>query len=82
VPTILVIGPYRFFFSWNVYGEPPRIHVQRDTAVAKFWLEPMELARSSGFAAQELTRISRLVLENRELFEERWNEHFGRPDQR
>jgi hypothetical protein len=78
VPTVLVIGPCRFFFYSNEYGEPPHIHVQRDTAVAKFWLAPVALARSRGLGAQELTRVSRLVMENRDLFEERWHEHFGR----
>jgi hypothetical protein len=78
VPTVLVIGPCRFFFYSNEYGEPPQIHVQRDTAVAKFWLAPVALARSRGLGAQELTRVSHLVMENRDLFEERWHEHFGR----
>jgi hypothetical protein len=77
VPTVLVIGPYRFFFYSNEYGEPPHIHVQRDSALAKFWLSPVALARSRGFAAQELTRISLLVVGNRAHLEERWNEYFG-----
>jgi hypothetical protein len=76
VPTVFVHGPYRFFFYSNEYGEPPHIHVERDDAVAKFWLSPVTLARSRGFGAQELTRISRLVVENRGQLEERWNEYF------
>lgn len=61
----------------NEYGEPPHIHVERDSAIAKFWLSPVSLTSSRGFAAQELTKISRLVVEHRKQFEERWNEHFG-----
>lgn len=53
------------------------IHVQRDSAIAKFWLSPQSLARSRGFSAQELTKLSRIVAEHRDQFEERWNEYFG-----
>jgi hypothetical protein len=77
VPTVLVIGPYRFFFYSNEYGEPAHIHVARDNAVARFWLSPVGLARSRGFSAPELTKLLRIVIEHREPFEERWNEYFG-----
>jgi hypothetical protein len=45
-PTIRRIGPYRFFFFANESGEPAHVHVQRERMLAKFWLEPIELARS------------------------------------
>lgn len=77
MPTVLILGPYRFFFYSNEYGEPPHIHVERDSALAKFWLSPVSLAKSRGFTAQELTKVSRLVVEHRKNFEERWNEHFS-----
>jgi hypothetical protein len=77
VPTILVVGAYRFFFYSNEYGEPAHIHFQRDRAVAKFWLDSPALARSTGFSATELARIAKLVMELRVSFEEAWNEHFG-----
>lgn len=54
MPTILRIGPYRFFFYSNEAGEPPHIHVQRDQFLAKFWLTPVTLASSWHFAAHEL----------------------------
>lgn len=77
MPTILRIGPYRFFFYSNENNEPPHIHVQRERALAKFWLEPVALASSAGFSAQELTRLSRLVRENATTFVEAWHEFFG-----
>jgi len=77
MPTVLVLGPYRFFFYSNEYGEPTHIHVLRDAAVAKFWLNPVALARSRGFAAPELSTLHRLVAEHRTTFEEAWNEYFG-----
>jgi hypothetical protein len=42
-----------FFFS-NEAGEPPRVHVQRERMLAQFWLEPVGLARSTGFSPPEL----------------------------
>jgi hypothetical protein len=77
VPTILRIGPYRFFFYSNENNEPVHIHVQRERALAKFWLNPVVLASSTGFPAQELTKLSRLVQENAATFTEAWNEFFG-----
>ncbi len=41
MPTILRIGPYRFFFYSNEKGEPSHIHVQRERFLAKFWLNPV-----------------------------------------
>lgn len=78
MPTVLILGRYRFFFYSNEYGEPPHIHVEQDTALAKFWLYPVSLAKSRGFAAHELTKLQRLVVEHHEHFEERWNEYFAR----
>jgi hypothetical protein len=77
VPTILKIGPYRFFFYSNENNEPAHIHVQRERALAKFWLTPVALASSAGFPAQELTKLSRLVQENAAMFVEAWNEFFS-----
>jgi hypothetical protein len=44
--------------------------------LAKFWLEPLELALSTGFASPELTRLRDLVAEHREKLLEAWNEFF------
>lgn len=77
MPTVLVVGPYRFFFVSLDYGEPPHIHVQRDRLVAKFWLEPVQLEKAGGFRPKEISQIARLVEENRSYFLERWHEHFG-----
>lgn len=51
-------------------------HVQREQAVAKFWLRPLALASSSGFRSYELRRIESLVVEHSERFEEAWREFF------
>ncbi len=77
MPTILTVGPYRFFFVSQDSTEPPHVHVEREKMVAKFWLDPVALERTGGFRSHELTAIARLVEEHRNLFMERWNEHFG-----
>jgi len=51
--------------------------VDKDDGYAKFWLEPVLLARSRGFASHELTEIAALVAQNRTMFREKWDEHFS-----
>lgn len=76
MPTVLRRGPYRFFFYSNEEGEPPHIHIQRERGLAKFWLEPVGLASSSRFSAQELRTVHRLVSENQAVLLEAWNDFF------
>ncbi len=75
-PTILRAGPYRLFFFSNEIGEPPHVHVQREGMLAKFWLNPVRLARSTGFSPWELRRIQAIVLENSTILQEAWDEYF------
>jgi len=76
MPTVLRTGPHRFFFFSNEGDEPPHIHVETAENYAKFWLEPVMLARSVGYNASELNQLRKLVEEHRELFVEKWNEFF------
>jgi hypothetical protein len=76
-PTVGRIGPYRFFFYANELEEPPHIHVRRDRSLAKFWLEPVALARSKRFSAHELADIESIVGEHRAPFLEAWYGFFG-----
>ncbi len=80
MPVILRIGPYRFFFYSNERGEPQHVHVQKERALAKFWLQPVSLASSSGFNAQELNRLLVHVRQHAGVFMEAWNEFFGASD--
>jgi len=77
MPTIKLIGPYRFYFYSHEPNEPPHIHVDRDNLSAKFWLHPISLARNFGFNAHELKRLQALVVEHQIEFTEAWNGHFG-----
>jgi len=44
---------------------------------AKFWLEPVALARNFGFSAVEFHRVESLVEVNQARFIEAWNGYFG-----
>lgn len=77
MPTVLKVGGFRFFFFSNEGNEPIHIHVESDDKYAKFWLEPVQLVKSVGYTAKELNEIRKLVLENVNIFREKWYEHFG-----
>lgn len=77
MPTVLRIGGYRFFFYANENNELRHIHVQRERMLAKFWLQPVALASSTGFASHELKRLMRLVEEHQQTFVEAWDGFFG-----
>ncbi len=77
MPTILRIGPYRFYFYSNEQGEPAHIHIQRERMLAKFWLKPVMLASSTRFSPQELRKLESLVTEHNNALMEAWNEYFG-----
>lgn len=68
MPTVIRLGPYRFFFYASDRDESPHIHVERDTAAAKFWLAPARLQHSIGFSRSDLARLEALVIKNRDLF--------------
>jgi hypothetical protein len=55
------IRGYRFFFFSHEGTEPPHIHVESGKDYARFWLNPVELARSVGYNPSELTKIRRIV---------------------
>ncbi len=76
MPTVLKIGPYRFFFVSIDYDEPPHIHVRRERKVAKFWVDPVVLQKTGGFNRSELNKIVKLVRDNKNFILERWYEFF------
>jgi hypothetical protein len=77
MPTVLQDGPYSFIFFSSDRGEPPHIHVKRDQYLAKFWLNPISLAKNRGFKPHEITQIARLVVKHEQTLLEAWHDHFG-----
>jgi hypothetical protein len=77
MPEVLRTGGFRFFFFSREGREPRHVHVEKAERYAKFWLEPVELAESSGFGGPELRELHSLVAQNREKFILAWDEHFS-----
>ena len=77
MPTIEIIGPYRFFFYASDRNEPIHVHVKKEKATAKYWVYPVRLQRSKHFRDYELREIERLIETNKEKFVEIWNEYFN-----
>ncbi len=78
MPTIFRVGAYRIYFVSHDLKEPPHVHVDREKYSAKFWLQPVALARNLGFGAHELKSIERMIVEKEHDCMEAWNEHFER----
>jgi hypothetical protein len=76
MPTVLRAGPYRVYFFSNERGEPPHVHVDREGLTAKYWLDPIALARNRGFAAWELGRIRSILEGHRIRLLEAWHGFF------
>jgi hypothetical protein len=77
MPTVLRVGKYRFFFFSGEGNEPAYIHVESGDNYAKFWLNPVQVARSLGYRDNELNRLRTIVMNNKNLIEDKWNEYFG-----
>ena len=78
MPTVLRIGPYRFFFYAGDRDEPQHVHVERDQWEAKFWLDPVRLERSGGFSSSEINRLEKSIAQLNEELINHWNEFFSR----
>lgn len=76
MPTVLIEAGYRFFFYSRENNEPPHIHVEHGDKIAKYWLDPVELASSRRFRNHELSEARALVVKHRGRLLEAWNEHF------
>lgn len=78
MPTVLRWNGYRFYFFSNEGAEPPHIHIDKGSATAKVWLDPVAMASNLGYSQRELTILLRKVEEEREAFVEAWRAYFGR----
>lgn len=80
MPTVLIVGPYRFFFYSNE-GNPLKdahIHVRTDDGEAKVSLRPpYAVIQNAGLSAQALRKISTLVQEKHEILLGAWNDYFA-----
>lgn len=77
MPTVLIVGPYRFFFYSREGTEEPHIHIEAAEKTAKYWLTPVHKASSNKFRLAELKEIEQLVALHRDSFLAAWYSHFG-----
>ena len=78
MPTVKNIpGPYRLFFYSFDCNEPMHVHIQREKAVCKFWLNPLTLSKNNGFSPKDLNTIRKTIQSNMTTIMEAWHEHCG-----
>jgi hypothetical protein len=77
MPTVLRIKGYRIGFFSADGDEPPHIHADKAGNQAKFWLEPLQLAKNAGFSRSELNEIYDILRDHRQELLTKWNEYFG-----
>lgn len=77
MPTLLRENGFRIYITSHDTGEPPHVHVDRQDASAKFWLQPVRLAYTIGFAARELRLVERMVSDNETMLLKGWHDYFG-----
>ena len=76
MPTVLKIGPYRFYF-FSREESRIHIHVSCSDGEAKFWLEPeIELATNYKLSRVQLKQIEKLVEDHYDEFKTAWNHYF------
>ncbi len=78
MPTVLRVGPYRFFFYAGDRDEALHIHVERDDKIAKFWIDPMRLQNSGGFTRTEIDQILKIINRYYPQLVEAWHEYFSK----
>lgn len=71
---------YRLFFFSLDRSETVHSHVAKGRGYAKYWPQPLTLARSRNFRDHELDEIARLVETNRHEIERKWHERFSPED--
>jgi Domain of unknown function (DUF4160) len=77
MPTILRLNGFRCYFFSHEPNEPPHIHIDKGEATIKVWLETLEVAKSRGFRAHEISGIIAMVTEHQAYMLEKWHEYFG-----
>jgi len=77
MPTVFKERGYKSYFYSQEANEPPHVHVDKAGYSAKFWLEPVSMARNIGFSPKELRDIREMVETSRNILLEAWHGYFG-----
>ncbi len=73
MPVVLRVRGYKFWFYEADLAEPIHVHVGKEGKEAKFWIEPIAIARAGRFRDHELKEIERIVREFHEDILAAWS---------
>jgi len=75
MPVVLRVAGYKFFFyQADLANEPPHVHVTKEDNEAKFWLDPIKVAREGRFRKSDLRNIERIIEDNLQFLLNAWKE--------
>ncbi len=75
MPVVLRVNGYKFFFyQADLANEPPHVHVNKEENEAKFWLDPVRIAREGRFRKSDLRDIEHIIEENLKFLLNAWKE--------
>jgi hypothetical protein len=78
MPVILRVTGYRSWFYEADLDEPAHVHVGREEREAKYWLNPVRVARAGRFKPVDLREIERIIEDNRDFLLNAWQEEQNR----
>jgi Domain of unknown function (DUF4160) len=75
MPVVLRVAGFKFsFYQADVANEPPLVHVTKEGNEAKFWLDPVSIAREGRFRKSDLRDIERIIEDNLKFLLDAWKE--------
>ena len=76
MPTVFEVKGFRFFFRSADGIEPVHVHVGIDGRGAKFWLDPVRIARNYKLSKREIRFAYRIVKEEEKKIKKKWQNFF------
>ena len=81
MPTVLFVRGWRFFFYSNEGDEPIHIHCQKAGKECKCWLDRERFGVTEAYSyrlnAKDERDVKRIIYENFEWIEQKWDEFQG-----
>ncbi len=74
MPVVLRVKGYKFWFYEADLDEPPHVYVGRESREAKFWLDPIEVARAGRLKPEELREAERIIGDNLDYLMQVWQQ--------
>jgi len=72
MPVVLRVKGYKFWFYEADLDEPPHVHIGGEGKEAKFWLDPVKVARTGRFKPVELREIEHIINDNHDFLLSAW----------